>query len=104
MTEDAMLLALICTDNPGMAERRVELRPEHKAHVARIADQLAFAGPLLADDGQAIVGSLIVAEFADKQAAQDWLDQEPYFRNGVYGSVQIRRFANYWPQRAGFPQ
>ena len=90
-------------DAPGMAARRLEIRPEHKAYLAAVAERIAFAGPLL-DDAGAMTGSLLVIDFADRAAALAWLEAEPFTRAGVYGSSEVTAFRNLWPQRAGFPE
>jgi len=90
-------------DAPGMAARRLEIRPEHKAYLAAVAERIAFAGPLL-DDAGAMTGSLLVIDFADRAAALAWLDAEPFTRAGVYGSRQVMAFRNLWPQKTGFAE
>lgn len=90
-------------DKPGAAELRQRVRPEHKAYLAQQAERIAFAGPLLADDGQTMVGSLLAIDFADREAAQRWLSHEPFFLAGLYAGTAVHAFANLWPQKAGFP-
>lgn len=98
-----MLYCFFNIDKADSAGLRQEIRPQHKAYLAQVADRIAFAGPLLSDDGKAMQGSLLVIDFADRQAAQAWLDHEPFTAAGVYASVSIHLFQNLWPQRAGFP-
>jgi uncharacterized protein YciI len=86
-----------------MAARRLEIRPEHKAYLAAVAERIAFAGPLL-DDAGAMTGSLLVIDFADRAAALAWLEAEPFTRAGVYGSRQVMAFRNLWPQKTGFAE
>ena len=97
-----MLHVFHLIDRPGAAEPRARVRPEHKACLALMADRIAFAGPLLGDDGVTMVGSLLVIDFADRAAALAWLAQEPFTRAGLYGETQVHAFQNLWPQRAGF--
>lgn len=99
-----MLFMLYCLDAPGQGERRLALRPIHKEHLAKVAGQLAFAGPLFDDGGSTMIGSLLVIDFADRGALDAWLRDEPFTQQGVYGSVVIRPCANLWPQTAGAPQ
>ena len=98
-----MLFAFMLFDAPGMAGRRLEVRPEHKAYLGAVADRIAFAGPLL-DEAGAMTGSLLVIDFADRAAALAWLEAEPFTRAGVYGSRQVSAFRNLWPQKTGFPE
>lgn len=97
-----MLFAFHLTDRTDAGDLRQRVRPEHKAYLARVAGHIAFAGPLLTDDGRAMLGSLLVIDFADRAAALAWLAQEPFTRAGLYADTQVHAFSNLWPQRAGF--
>ena len=98
-----MLFAFVLHDAPGMAARRLEIRPEHKTYLAGVAERIAFAGPLLDEAGQ-MTGSLLVIDFPDRAAALGWLSAEPFTRAGVYGRSEVSAFRNLWPQKAGFPE
>ncbi|MDO4683358.1 MAG: YciI family protein [Lautropia sp.] len=98
-----MLFSFYNIDHPG-TDIRARLLSEHKAYLARFADQMAFAGPLLAEDGKTPVGSLLVMDFDDRPAAEAFMASEPYGQSGLYQSVSIRAFENRWPQKAGFPE
>ena len=98
-----MLFAFHLVDRPDAGDLRARVRPEHKAYLATVAERIAFAGPLLADDGETMLGSLLVIDFADRAAALAWLKQEPFTRAGLYAATQVHAFRNLWPQKAGFP-
>jgi uncharacterized protein YciI len=98
-----MLYAFTLIDAPGTGGLRTRIRPEHKTYLGQVADRIAFAGPLLADDGQTMVGSLLVIDFADRQAALEWMRHEPFTQAGLYASTQVHAFRNLWPQKVGFP-
>lgn len=98
-----MIYVLRLLDKPGAAALRDQVRPAHKAYLGTVADRIAFAGPLTADDGVAMVGSLLAIDFASREAAMAWLADEPFTRAGLYAGVEVHAFANLWPQRAGFP-
>ena len=98
-----MLFVFLLIDKPDHAALRQRLRPEHKAYLAGVADRMAFAGPLTHDDGQTMLGSLLVVDFPDREAAHAWLAQEPFTRAGLYASTSIHAFVNLWPQKVGFP-
>jgi uncharacterized protein YciI len=97
-----MLYALHLIDRADAAALRAQVRPEHKAYLARVADRIAFAGPLVDEDGETMAGSLLVIDFADRAAAEAWLRDEPFTRAGVYATASVRAFRNLWPQRVGF--
>jgi len=97
-----MVFVFHLLDQPDAAALRRRLRPEHKSYLARVAERIAFAGPLMHDDGVTMVGSLLVIDFEDRAAAHSWLADEPFTRAGLYGGVEIHAFVNLWPQRVGF--
>jgi len=97
-----MLYSLYNIDNAGTDIRSVR-RPEHRAYLARYAEQIAFAGPLLAADDVTPTGSLLVMEFASRDAVDEFIANEPYAVAGLYASISVRPFTNLWPQKVGFP-
>lgn len=98
-----MIFTFVLLDKPGQGELRQRVRPEHKAYLAAVVDRIAFAGPLVHDDGQTMLGSLLAIDFPDRDAAHAWLAAEPFTRAGLYASVTVHAFVNLWPQKAGFP-
>lgn len=98
-----MIYVFRLLDKPGAAELRARMRPEHKAYLARVADRIAFAGPLTHDDGVAMIGSLLAIDFESREAAHAWLADEPFTRAGLYAGTEVHAFVNLWPQKAGFP-
>lgn len=98
-----MIYTLFMLDRPNAGEVRRLVRPEHKAYLGLMAHRIAFAGPLAADDGQTLLGSLLAIEFPDRAAVDEWLRDEPFNKAGLYGSIQVNVFLNLWPQTAGFP-
>ena len=96
-----MLYAFLLIDRAGAAELRARHRPAHKAYLAGVADRICVAGPLLADDGQTMNGSLLVIDFDSREAADAWLRDEPFTRAGVYERQELHPMLSLWPQRAG---
>jgi uncharacterized protein len=54
------LFALHCLDKPDALDRRMAARPDHLAYVRACGSTVRLAGPLLAADGETIVGSLFI--------------------------------------------
>lgn len=83
-----MLFTVYCVDKPGATELRKATR---EAHLAYLADfDVVFGGPLLTDDGDAMIGTLVVAEFADRAAAETFAANDPYALAGLFERVEIR--------------
>jgi uncharacterized protein len=88
-----MLYALICTDKPGSLALRKEKRPEHVRHLRSLGKTLVLAGPFLAEDGETMTGSLVIVEAASLDEAKAISEQDPFFRYGVFGSIEVRPWA-----------
>ena len=89
-------------DNDGVADLRIQIRPEHKAYLEKVADRIAFAGPLK-NESEQMIGSLLAIDFSSKQAASAWIKDEPFTKAGVYKTIEINAFENLWEQKVGFP-
>lgn len=99
-----MFYALICEDKPGTLEQRLQARPEHLARLEALRDEgrLLLAGPHPAIDSDnpgdaGFTGSLVVAEFASLEAAQNWAAEDPYQAAGVYQQVTVKPFKKVLP-------
>jgi len=99
-----MLYAIIGQDVPDSLEKRMAARPAHVARLQALQEQgrLILAGPFPAvdalDPGAAgFSGSLIVAEFASLQDAQDWAQADPYVAGGIYAQVTVKPFRKTLP-------
>lgn len=97
-----MIFVFHLLDRPDGQALRERMRPEHKAYLGAMAERIAFAGPLLADDGATMIGSLLAIDFDSREAAAEWQAAEPFTRAGLYASVNVHAFQNLWPQKAGF--
>ena len=82
-----MLIALIARDKPGALQTRLDNRDAHIAYL-KSTGVVSQAGPLL-DDAEQMIGSLIVLDVADMEAAQDWAANDPYANAGLFDSVEL---------------
>ena len=55
-------------DKPGHGEVRAANRNAHLAYLEGFTKNIVIAGPLLGEDGAAMIGSLLLMEFADRKA------------------------------------
>jgi uncharacterized protein YciI len=99
-----MLYAIMSEDVPGSLPRRLEVRPAHLARLNALqeAGRLIIAGPHPALDAQdpgpaGFTGSLVVAEFASREAAIAWAAEDPYVAAGVYAHVTVKPFRKVLP-------
>ncbi|WP_412506701.1 YciI family protein [Roseovarius sp. SYSU LYC5161] len=82
-----MLIALIARDKPGALDIRKENRDAHLAYIEETG-VVSQAGPLLDDAGD-MIGSLVILDVADMQAARDWADSDPYAEAGLFTDVEL---------------
>lgn len=99
-----MLYAIISTDVTNSLEKRLSVRPDHIARLNALNEQgrLTLAGPHPAIDSEdpgaaGFTGSLIVAEFDSLEAAQQWANEDPYIKAGVYEQVIVKPFKKVLP-------
>ena len=75
--------------------KRQAVHAEHVAHLKTAKDQgvtIVVGGPLLADDGKASIGSLMVLDVPDRATAEKFNNADPFAKNGVWAKVEIQRF------------
>jgi len=99
-----MLYAIIAQDVEDSLPLRKANRPAHLARLEQFAadGRVSIAGAHPTVDGSAgelgVTGSLIVAEFASLEEAQEWANQDPYTLNGVYDTVTVKPFLQVFPK------
>ena len=99
-----MLYAIICEELSGALEKRLENRPAHveRLKALQAEGRLILAGPHPAIDSEdpgpaGFSGSLIVAEFASREAAIAWAAEDPYSQAGVFSNVTVKPFKKTFP-------
>ena len=93
-----MKFAIFCTDKPESAAIRTSTRPAHLEYVRAVLDRVVLAGPTLSEDGERMTGSLLIMEFDDLAAAQDFADNDPYYKAGLFDSVVVRPWKQVLPE------
>ena len=99
-----MLYVIMWDDVEDSLPLRRSVRPEHLARVEDLKKQgrLVIGGPFPAIDAEdpgaaGFTGSLIIAEFESKDAAQAWIDNDPYAQAGVFTQAKVRPFKQVAP-------
>ena len=85
-----MLFAFYCLDKKDHSQVRAENRETHVAYLKSFSEKVVTAGPLLSDDGNGMVGSLIILDLADRKEAEAFSEGDPYSKAGLFESVEIR--------------
>ncbi|MBI1359709.1 MAG: hypothetical protein GC155_05425 [Alphaproteobacteria bacterium] len=79
-------------DGPKGPEIRKTTRPAHLEWIASLGVRKKLAGPLLAEDGAASIGSMLIIEAETLGEARDVYAADPYARAGLWDRVEIRQF------------
>ncbi|MBJ7437799.1 MAG: YciI family protein [Sphingopyxis sp.] len=87
-----MYFVIYALDRPDAGDLREKTRPAHREylHGSDLPVRLRLAGPLLADDGATMIGSLIIVEADDSASVEAFSAADPYRLAGLVGSVTIR--------------
>ncbi|MGB1361337.1 MAG: YciI family protein [Alphaproteobacteria bacterium] len=78
-------------DKPNSDDIRVKYLDEHITFLGTAKDnniEILLGGPVLDDNGNQ-AGSTIIIEAENKQLAQDWLQQDPYYTQGLFGQTTL---------------
>ena len=84
-----MRFVAILTDKPGTQELRAENMAAHMAFIASNVGRIVLAGAMREDlDGPAR-GGLWVIEADSKEAAEAIIHDDPFFKAGMRGTVEL---------------
>ena len=75
-------------DCAGMLERRMQVRPRHLENLGKIKGKILCAGGLLDEDGK-MKGSVLVMEFENRAALDEYLKTETYVIEHVWERITI---------------
>ncbi|RMD61659.1 MAG: YciI family protein [Alphaproteobacteria bacterium] len=92
-----MHFAIVCLDKPDHAAVRADNRPAHLEYLEAHRAQILAAGPLLSDDGESPVGSLLLMEFDDVEAARKFATEDPYNKAGLFRTVTVCPWRKVFP-------
>ncbi len=85
------MYVIMAFDKPDSEALRLENRADHVAYVLA-QDGVKTAGPFTSDDGETMTGTLLLLDVATRQAAQAFVDNDPYHKAGLFEAVKIRRW------------
>jgi uncharacterized protein len=79
-------------DKADSAARRAPLREAHLDYLNQHRQTIVARGPLLDDEGNCTIGSLIMLDMANKAEADAFWTGEPFNRAGIYENVTMERW------------
>jgi uncharacterized protein YciI len=90
-----MLFAIHAVDRAGALPTRLAHYDAHKAFLAdpgAFGVRIVMSGPLTADDGETMIGSLFVVEAPDRAAVERFNAADPFRHAGIWERVTITGF------------
>jgi hypothetical protein len=80
----------ICLDKPDSHELRLANRVAHLDYLRANSKTIKSCGPFLSDDGDAMVGSMLIIEAENRARVDTVLAQDPYRKAGLFDSIEVR--------------
>ena len=91
-----MLFVIYGIDKPDSPIRN-RLIDQHRAHMDADPIRVVASGPLMDDQGEQMVGSIIIVDCENRRTVDQVMVDEPFNVAGLYESLTI----NCWHQRVG---
>jgi len=85
-----MLFAIIAKDHPDSTELRANTRSNHLEYLG--SHDVRYAGPILSDDAERPIGSIVIIDAEDLSAARDFAASDPYTVAGLFAEVNVHPF------------
>ena len=73
-------------------QRRVTVQADQYAYLDERAGSIMSRGPILSDDGETNIGSVMLFDTPDMTAARALLDNMPFTKAGCYEDVTFHRW------------
>ncbi len=86
-----------CKDRPDAGTLRQDTRAAHLDYLQGHLSRIAMAGPVTAADGQTMIGSVLVLDFADRAGLDAFLAGDPYAKAGLFAEVTVLPFRKVLP-------
>lgn len=78
---------VLCRDGPNGEALRAAHNADHLAYIETVMGDLNVAGPLFDDTGKRVIGSMYCLHTQSLVRAREIVENDPYFRGGVFASV-----------------
>jgi uncharacterized protein len=89
------LYVIHALDRPGHLQTRLDNYPAHRAYLGgsdALGVSIKASGPLVSEDGAAMIGSLFLVEAADEAVVRAFNAGDPFAQAGLWNGVSIQRF------------
>ena len=83
-----MQFVIKALDGENKLDKRMEVRSRHLEGMSKLSDHIICAGGLLDDEGK-MMGSLLIMDYPDRAALEEYLSQEPYVKEHVWDKIEV---------------
>ncbi len=84
-----MRFVAIMTDKPNTQDLRAQNYDAHRAFIDANRSAIVLSGPMKAEEGGPARGGLWVIEADSKSAAEAIIHNDPFYKVGLRGSVEV---------------
>ena len=91
-TEGWQQFVISAYDGPEADARRKAVAEDHHKFQASVMDRYVARGPMQSDDAKGLIGSMMIMEYPDRAACEDFWAKEPLNYGGVFKDVTIERW------------
>ena len=83
-------------DTPGTDKtKKASIRQIHTDYVTKNAGRIIASGGLFPEDDDFPNGGLIILDVESRHEAVDYIENDPFFLNGIFRSYTIRRWKKF---------
>ena len=93
-----MHFAIVNLDKPDSLELRMSTREVHLDYLRGVGEKLLIAGPILSDDGETPIGSVLIVEAESLEAARAFAAADPYAEAGLFSSSSVMPWRKVFPE------
>lgn len=86
------LFLINARDRKGALDVRLANRSAHLDYAKALGDKLLVGGPVIDEDGEAMIGSTIIIEAGSLAEARSWSENDPYAKAGLFETVEVREY------------
>lgn len=85
-----MHFVAICLDKPNGLDLRLANRAAHLDYLRNHSKTIRTCGPLLDDDGETMIGSMLILDVPNRAAADAILAEDPYKKANLFSKIEVR--------------
>ncbi|MBB4524837.1 YciI family protein (plasmid) [Rhizobium leguminosarum] len=90
-----MAYAITFVDDPDVREKKQQIRPVHIDYIMQNEHRIIASGGFFPDDDDFPNGGLILLDTDVRQEAIDYIENDPFFLNGIFSKYTVRRWKKF---------